>query len=153
MKQIATNFFGKKEDFVMFLPGGVPLISYNSEFQVTGLGDTVALQVSTTLDKVSMKNLIDEKLFPNIEIPEIKPLTKYELRLDLKGSDSLNNLLFKGMQQALEKDPIQILTERKDTSIPPFRQLSNYRLDSWAIIETPLASQEFIDLANKPPEK
>lgn len=149
---MSKRFLGKKDDFVMFLPEKIPLISYNSKFEVV-VSDRLELFVSTTIDRVSMEFLIEGGVFPQIQLPVMKPLTKYELGLELLGKNILCEMLKNRLEQERETiNPINIIIYRQGKEVPPFRLISNYQVQSWCFMETPLAPPEFIELANKPPQ-
>ncbi len=140
---------GIREDFVVFLPDDLPLVSYDTAFRVDLGANPPELRVSTTLDGGSAEDLEDAGLFPQVRIPPRKPFTTLELRLDLVARDELRQTLASQLAPGL--DPIEVLTDRPDDDVPPYRYLHHYRLVSWEIRQTSTASREVVDLAHKPP--
>jgi hypothetical protein len=138
--------------FALYLPDGMPLLSSHTEIEL----DTEEpwMRLSVLLDDTSAEFLEESEVIEGLELPQTSPLEPVYVQLWLEAEPQL--LADHAAFLNSEEDPAATIAAI-EAPIPdgeaysPFYLLSSYRINQWAIHETQIGSDEFIELSKKPP--
>ncbi|HSM58117.1 MAG TPA: hypothetical protein VK879_18315 [Candidatus Sulfomarinibacteraceae bacterium] len=140
------------ENFALYLPDGMPLLSPYTQVEVDIEEPYIRLNV--LVDDTSAEFLEESEMIEGLELPETSPLEPVYVQLWLEAHDDLLQE-YAGFLNS-DEDPAATIANIEapmadDDPISPFYQLANYKVTQWAIHETQLASDEFVELSKKPP--